>query len=482
MIVLARTRLSPRGGLLSLTEHPLQRAGAWAIAVLAGRERPSEVTAADLDEVAGRITADVVRAAVAGKDYTAYDWWKVLFAMFPNSEPTHAGRPRDREALIGTVARFFLPDLEGESARPCCFCGAAASVLWSKKMLPLFDSTKAVNTLPPATAGWPVCRGCRIAWWAMPYGANVTAGSATVLSCDEEAVERAFAAAGCVRTARVRSVGFSSLSADASPEAVTLWVLRDHASSSRPVAATLWSFKNDNQEPWLRVSETRIAVVGFLRALPADPEAHRGWRTLQRQCNRVDRKGTVVRLGRDVVARALFDSVNFPPDQLCRELSHQVDDLGRVSASTIRAWRALYALYLKEMYGMDRKALEPVTTLLVDWIGAEKNPRGRFNEYRKVAGRGFDLQVLLMGACARLYLDGQKPPDVTRITEHLLASGQEGHRLRGQLFFEVVAELVGRGVEIGARTTGAATEAGTETEADGPLVGVDADEDEEAYV
>ncbi|WP_242666154.1 MULTISPECIES: hypothetical protein [Parafrankia] len=499
MITIARTRSAAPPDesppLLRLAPHPFQRAGAWAVTILAGREDPAEITTDDLAAVADQITADVVRAALAAKDAAAYDWWKVLFALFPNSEPTHAKRSRDRGVLAPAVARFFHPDADAP-VRPCCFCGAAAGTLWSKMMLPLFDSPKALNTLPPETAGWPVCRPCRISLWAMPYGAGVTAGSATVLSCPESTVERAFVAAGCRRTARIRAAGFSSLPSDASPEAVTLWALRDHAQYDRPSSVTLWTFKNDNQDPWLRVSETRVAVVGFLRALPTDPAAYRGWRSLQRACHQKDKKGVVVRHGRDVVARALFETADRPPDQLCRELVRQLGDLEEVSAQNLRDWRALHALYLREMYGMDRNLLAPATTLLADWISAERNPRGRFNEYRKVAGRGFGLQVLMMEASARLYLDGRNPPDVTRVTKGLLAAGGEGTRLRGQLFFEVVAELVARGVEIGAKKAGGENpesfensdnENENEAGGDAPLIGVDVeldgtDQNEEEYV
>jgi CRISPR-associated protein Cst1 len=69
---------------LLLTAHPLQRCGARAVALLAGRSAPAGVTVADLDAVADRLTGDVARASVAPKDSGAYDWWKVLFALYPN--------------------------------------------------------------------------------------------------------------------------------------------------------------------------------------------------------------------------------------------------------------------------------------------------------------------------------------------------------------------------------------------------------------
>ena len=167
---------------LSATSHPLQRAGAWAVAVLGSRETPREVTEPDLEVVASRLVADVSTAAVAAKGTAAYDWWKVLFALYPNSKATHSKRPREKAALREALAELFVTDDLQKPAHPCTFCGTRAAAVWAKSTLPMFDTNKALNTLPPGIAGWPVCRGCRVSAWALPYGAWVTAGSATVLS------------------------------------------------------------------------------------------------------------------------------------------------------------------------------------------------------------------------------------------------------------------------------------------------------------
>ncbi|WP_243437426.1 hypothetical protein [Streptomyces sp. FH025] len=66
---------------LVATGHPLQRAGAWAVAVLAERDDPSRVSVADLDAVSSALVADLLAAATAPKGSSWYDWWKVLFAL-----------------------------------------------------------------------------------------------------------------------------------------------------------------------------------------------------------------------------------------------------------------------------------------------------------------------------------------------------------------------------------------------------------------
>lgn len=278
---------------------------------MAGRAHPAELDDADLDRLAARIVADVVAAATAATGSGAYDWWKVLFALYPNSKPTHAKRVRDPAVLAEHVTALLAADGWQGPVRPCVFCGAACTVLWAKSTLPMFDSLRAINTLPPRVAGWPVRRSCRLAVWALPYGAWVTAGSATVLTCEAEGVERAFVARHVRRAARIGQFGFEGLASGWGPEAEVLRALRAHADA--PAPAVLWTFKNDNQEPWLRVSAIRAGAVGFLHRMPADPDCAAGWSALKRALHRTGSSGEVVLDGATAAARTLFD-----PDQAPR--------------------------------------------------------------------------------------------------------------------------------------------------------------------
>lgn len=448
--------------VLRMSEHPLQRCGAWAVALLADRDDPERVTAEDAERVSEQVAADVVTAATTAKDSAAYDWWKVLFALYPNSKATHAGRERDGAKLLVEIRAHFAPDPAGAALLPCTFCEMPCGTVWAKSVMPMFDSVRALNTLPPGVPGWPVCRACRLALWALPYGAWVTAGSAIVLTCEDPLVERAFCVRNVLRAGRVRQLGFTGLPAGAGPEAVTLRALREHADPSG-AAAALWMFKNDNQEPWLRTSSTRKGVVPFLRAMQADPDCRRGWQDLRRSMERRDKAGQVTFDGDTAVARTLFDRDGEQADpavaltlsgrysgqmELPAELWFRSRDPDKVRARTLLRWRALCRLYLEVMYEMDVSRLEPVAELLTEWIQKEST-RGRFNEYRRVAGSSYELHKLLMSASARLYLDGRKPADITEMAPQLLADGAQGWRLRAQLFFEVVARLSASGAPVG---------------------------------
>ncbi|MEU0805513.1 hypothetical protein [Streptomyces sp. NPDC005970] len=438
-------------GPVTLTTHPVQRAGAWAVAVLAGRGAPEEVSRADLEKVVGRVVEDVCAAAVAGKDTPAYDWWKVLFSQYPNSKATHSKRSRNRDVLRPEVEGLFAPDSMTDvpsAVYGCTFCGRLASVVWTKTVLPMFDTSKALNTLPPRVAGWPVCWGCRVAAWALPYGAWVTAGSATVLTCEEPSAERVFAARMVQRAQRVIQAGFASLPATAHPERVVAMALR-RLGPGLPSTAVLWTFKNDNQEPWLRVTRTRRATSRFLAVVDGRAPVRAGWHLLEEALTVRDRVGTVVTNGREAVARLLFEAEDGQSrsllSQVYRVLEGRTDDW---SPHEREALAGLAFTYAKEVLGMEPK-LTAVATLLADWIEhGSASSRGKFAEYRKVALNDYQLGALLMQAQSRLLLDGHTPAAGPDDWAAVIGQRPRVWEQRMLLFAAVMQQLAQRGVAV----------------------------------
>lgn len=74
-------------------------------------------------------------------------------------------------------------------------------------------------------------------------------------------------------------------------------------------ATTLWSFKNDNQEPWRRVTRTRRAVPAFLATVDGNAPLRRGWRLLEIALTQRDQDGQVTVGGSAEAARLLFARV-----------------------------------------------------------------------------------------------------------------------------------------------------------------------------
>ncbi|MEW1545709.1 hypothetical protein [Streptomyces tsukubensis] len=434
------------GGVLTATGHPLQRAGAWAVTVIAEKERPEQVTAEDLDGVARSVLADAVHSAVVAKTEAAYDWWKVLFALYPNSKPTHAGRSRDKALLMEALEPMFAPDDGVQIPSPCTFCGTPASVLWAKSMLPLFDTNKALNSLPPGMRGWPVCRGCRIAMWALPYGAWVTAGSATVLSCETPAAEYEFAVRNVGRARRIAHIGFAGLGAGARPELVALRALRTVDCGLS--ATTLWSFKNDNQEPWLRVTRTRRAVPRFLATVDGNRVLRRGWRLLELALTQRDHEGRISVDGAGEAARLVFEAEDGHSRSLVSHVHRLLWDTDRWTGGDRTALTRLAFRYEKEVHGMEPD-LKGVATLIADWIEhGSGSPRGRLAEYRNAGLSGYQLGQLLYQAAYRLKLDGRKVEVDPAAWRPLIEKRSRAWEHRMLLGAEVLRILGERGIEV----------------------------------
>ncbi len=456
--------------------HPLQRAGAWAAALIAERDDPGRVSEADLDTIASVLVADVLAAATAPKDSSRYDWWKVLFALYPNSKATHSKRASDPNVLRPGIEQLFAPDApEAGPVRPCTFCGAGTAVVWAKSNLPLFDTSRALNTLPPGVPGWPVCRGCRIAMWALPYGAWVTAGSATVLSCQGPGAEGEFARRNVRRARRVMQAGFTGMPAGARPELVVLAALRD--ATDGLCATTLWSFKNDNQEPWLRVTRTRRAVPAFLATVDGNAPLRRGWHLLRRGLARPD----AGKSGESEAARLLFEAEDGRSRSLLGQLHRFLADPdGAWSVDDREALVRLAFAYAEEVFGMETD-LEPVATLIADWI-AQDGSRGRLAEYRRAALNDYQLGALMVKAYTRLQLDGNKSPLAgPELWKPLIGRQPRAWEQRMLLFAQVSMMLQQRGVAISRKEPDPQQEREIEELAEQPAFGMDAEDEYDAY-
>ncbi|MGW1839149.1 hypothetical protein [Streptomyces sp. NPDC002067] len=438
------------------------------------------MTGDDLNSVASILVNDVCKAATARKDEAVYDWWKVLFALYPNSKATHSRRPSEVTILRPEVERLFAPDASGGTVRPCTFCGSGATAVWAKSNLPLFDTSKVLNSLPPGVPGWPVCRGCRIAMWALPYGAWVTAGSATVLSCEKKDAEGEFARRNVLRARRVMQAGFSGLTPGARPELVALIALRDAGTDL--CATALWTFKNDNQEPWLRVTRTRRAVSTFLVMVDGNAPLRRGWHVLRSALVRRNPQGQVVTSGASEAARLLFEAEDGRSRSFLLQLHHLLRETEQSwSLGDRDALTRLAFTYAEEVYGM-KTDLDPVASLIVEWIARGTSPRGRLAEYRSVALSDYHLGNLLVKVASRLSLDGARIPLPGRdYWEPLIERRPRAWEQRMLLFAQVTVLLQQRGVEVSRKEPDPDAERGIQDQAECSVLGEDAENEYNDY-
>ncbi|MGW4237593.1 hypothetical protein ACWEJP_12245 [Streptomyces sp. NPDC004749] len=309
-------------------------------------------------------------------------------------------------------------------------------------------------------------------------GAWVTAGSATVLSCEQDAAEREFTARNVLRAKRIMQLGFGGLGAGARPESVVLRALKA-LGPDLPAAATLWSFKNDNQDPWLRVTRTRRAVPLFLATVEGNAEPRRGWRLLELALTRRDKKGQPVTSGPAEAARLLFEAEDGRSRSLLSQLHQLLDEPEKSwSLRNRAALTRLAFIYAEEILGMNPD-LKPVATVIADWIEYGSGaPRGRLAEYRNAALSDYKLGALLMQAHFRLTLDGRAVAATPEDWRPLIQQRPRAWEQRMLLSATVLQLLQERGVAVNERPVDPDDEARTELLMERPILGGEDDDDD----
>ncbi|MFJ5122372.1 hypothetical protein [Kitasatospora sp. NPDC088548] len=243
-----------------LSHHPFQRSGAWAAALLAGLPHPGLVGDDDLDRVAARIAADCERAGRLAKGASGWAWLVRLAGMYPQSPPVHPSRAKNPQPIGARVLDFLGPDPDpvhvveqGGRVWPCWMCQVpGASIRWGKDKLPLSDSAQHLNNSTVYGGGYPLCRSCRVAVWALPY---TTATSATGLNvtvgCWDERTERTIATTFLAVNQQARAEGWTSWRQGPSAEDVLWQLLADHRENRVQLDLQRWS--NDNRTPRLDI-------------------------------------------------------------------------------------------------------------------------------------------------------------------------------------------------------------------------------------
>jgi CRISPR-associated protein Cst1 len=392
-----------------------------------------------------RVVADEVAAALAPRGGPGYGWWKALLNFFPNGPATHHARPRDRAALTQAVEALFISDAHYPTW-PCTYCGRPAAVLWGKTGLQLVASERLVNTTPPGIAGWPACRPCRVAAHALLYGTALAPAVASVLTADDEAVERAFAF-DCVRAnlALLTATLADLPGRTEASEAAVVRVIRSLPRASG--AAVLWTFKNANDpaQAVLRVDRLRAGSATFLVHLGVSAAAEAGWAVLVRRLTVTRRDGITTMRGSDAAARLLF----YPETTGAR---HRADLVARAAAlvrdqepdcAEVQALGVLVRRFAEEVLAVTGDELERLA-LVAEGVAAyiaAASSRGRFQVFRQ-ANRTWTLVRYLREVEADHLLTGRSAPSITTSAMNLLvAADQRGQTARDLLFFAVCERL-----------------------------------------
>jgi hypothetical protein len=439
---------------LSLTPHPLQRVGAFAVARLAGRGGVAAVTGADLDLVSAAVQRDAVAAARATKEGPGSYWQRVLGAAFPNSPATHPGRAR-RDVAAELAAFLDRPAASGMVGFACVLCARPADRVVGKDRFPLVASILYRNTTAPGVPGWPLCWPCLLAGWAMPYGATYVRGQLVVFDSSDQGLLGYLTGRAVVENRRYVSVDQVAAPVRLErPTTVAFRALREYRETPQSGVRML-VFRNDNRGAQLRSHRIAQRRCAFLVGLDArDKAAGLGLRAVCRAFDVHGRDGTMRRLGENVAATSLLEQ---PEHRFLSDARRAL--LGIVSSGQLRPQEqstdapgtipALARRYAKEVLNVstvDTGRIEQVSERVAALIG-NGEVRGPLHEFTEASRSPHKLNSWFRRrAVDCLITDPQAGPLLEPADYELLfQEGADGFVARDLLFFAVIARLHERG-------------------------------------
>jgi hypothetical protein len=185
-----------------LTAHPLQRVGAFALAVLAHTRKvrlsevayPQELTEQELRAANARMTEDLklTTSVFDAKGPNGF-WLGASYLLWPNC-PINT---TNRRSLLGDALEEKLhqwrniPERERQVQAHCVLCDQPACGFYGKVDIPLLERASDRNTTIPTHEGMALCRGCLLSFYALPYGCSIGGGRATALHTWDDDLLRA---------------------------------------------------------------------------------------------------------------------------------------------------------------------------------------------------------------------------------------------------------------------------------------------------
>ncbi|WP_418155849.1 hypothetical protein [Actinoalloteichus caeruleus] len=286
----ADTRATSTGEpfLVELTAHPLQRVGAFALAVLAKESHPRRVSEDRFLRVWNRMTEDAVAATreTDAKQPGAF-LLSASYALWPNSKMNIPSlRKLSADQRGQAVVEWRTPRPPGSwPEAPCALCGRRACGFYGKVDVPLAMSTEYRNTTVVGHDGMPLCRTCLGSFYALPYACHFQGGRATITHAwDEDFLS--FATRHQVEDTRKR-IGRVSVTPSKWPAYVreSLLVNRIRA-YGHPVRSdvSLIIFTNNNQEQELTEQRMDQPLVEWIHAVRQDKTSD-PWNSLERACH-----------------------------------------------------------------------------------------------------------------------------------------------------------------------------------------------------
>lgn len=373
---------------LTLTAHPFQRIGAYALATLAEEQgpdgrtaaAPEELTSRGFEKAVTRMTAQAVHAALVRDSKGPEGFWlKASFSFFPNAPMNHPGNGKKVDDVVrdAVVAWRRMPEPSTWPEADCVLCGRQAVGFFGKLDVALAESEAYRNTTPRGHAGMALCHPCRASFHALPYGVQLTGGSSiAVHSWDEKFLKRTVTRQ-VHRNLPLAETGDPGRRQTDVREVVALDALRRYG--ERVTAGVeLLVFNNNNRGQSLEQYGLEQPLAEWLRSTSRDANHRAAFKDLLRAHATASSPSGVVGLARNAFrtpVRILSSGV--------RHLESLVIDRAPAPDQVAGLVALLYS-FVTEVMQMDEKDLAEIraTAGRVASLLAQKDSGGKLKQFR----------------------------------------------------------------------------------------------------
>lgn len=458
------TRTEGERSRLVLSAHPLQRVGAYALAVLGKGSSPEHLTPEAFERAVGTLTEHAVDAALVRDTKSDRGFWlKASMSFFPNSKMNHLSNAKKSDDTIRDAVREWrrCPEPETWPTAACVLCGRDAVGFFGKVDVPLAESDLYRNSTPRGHAGMALCWPCLCSFYALPYGCRLTGGQSYALhSWDERFMARTLSRR-VERNRQLIALGRADPRGIPAREVLALQALRDHE-DRLTAGVDLLVFSNNNRGQTLEIQSLEQPIAEWLRR-SARPPRRRGFPALLRAHATADRPGIVglarnafrapdrivgacgryltARLDQGVIRDETADLA-----ELCFSLVIEVMRMNQGEIDEIKAAGAQVATWLKaensagKLRAFNATLKEPRQMrhwlmrrnidALLNTGSAIDGPLITENQFRllfdpEVEQAWFHRQLLIVSVVQRLHELGFKPEDRAEVVAALAAEDDE---------------------------------------------------------
>lgn len=404
------------------TGHMLVDMGIATLAAFSSRERPEDITLADLERFA-TYTERALRTRALRSHAS------VLFTTnIPYLQPSFPQDRRDANAREILRAFALVP---GDPGIVCVYCGRSAIRLTTesgrayREWVPLLTGQGVVNFAPYGQHGLAICGHCVTALQALIIGAPSCEGRALVVSADDASQLIALIRdwlPDIQKRIHLSEVSGDKIKTWKAPRTRLIERLiefdRRDGLMKAPTGFTLYHVTNDGRGPTIDIHYLRQPIVQFVRLAQAGAY-HAAWYYISSRKWMDDEKRAVDREPqsdeRPYWRNALYEDLFRLPDNAAGLLHRYFFSLQLASIQSVpmgrhvSLWR-LTQLFVQEVMGMEDGRIQVIRALgdtLADEIVTE-NDRGLFRTTVQ-ATRYFTVRRALLGVSSRRLQRGEPP-------------------------------------------------------------------------